>query len=68
MTTIGGSQGSRGFPAGEAVKHLPRLTVPDAVVAELSAYLVARGLDADPESPINRGAHLIGKATEPPAW
>lgn len=44
------------------------LSVPDAVVVELSAYLVAQDLDADPESPTNRGAHLIGKATEPPVW
>ena len=44
------------------------VSVPDAVVDELSAYLVARGLDADPESSSNRGAHLIGKATEAPAW
>ena len=44
------------------------VSVPDAVVAELSGYLVARGLDADPESTSNRGAYLIGKATEPPAW
>ena len=42
--------------------------VPDAVVADLSAYLAARGLDADPESPIDRGALMIGKATEPSAW
>lgn len=44
------------------------MSVPDAVVDELSAYMVARELDADPESPKNRGAYLIGKATEPPAW
>jgi site-specific recombinase XerD len=44
------------------------VSVPDAVVDELSVYLVARGLDADPGSPKNRGAHLIGKATEPPGW
>jgi len=44
------------------------VSVPDAVVAKLSCYLVARGLDADPESTANRGAHLIGKAAEPPAW
>lgn len=41
-------------------------TVPVAtdVVAELSAYLVSRGLDADPEHTSNAGVHLLGVATD----
>jgi hypothetical protein len=34
------------------------------VVAELAAYLVSRGLDADPEDIGNQGAFLLGKASD----
>jgi len=44
------------------------VSVPDAVVNELGAYLLSRGLDADPESSANRGAYLIGQATDTPGW
>jgi site-specific recombinase XerD len=44
------------------------VSVPDAVVDELGAYLVSRGLDADPELSGNRGAYLIGQGTDAPAW
>jgi site-specific recombinase XerD len=38
--------------------------VPDAFVARLGAYLASRGLGADVESPANRGACLLGKASD----
>ena len=44
------------------------VSVPDAVVEELGAYLVSRGLEPDPEVPGNRGVYLIGQATDTPAW
>lgn len=44
------------------------VSVPDAVIDELSAYLAARGLEADLKSSSNRGAHLIGEETKAPDW
>lgn len=41
-----------------------QVPVPSEVIGELSSYLVARGLDPDPGHPGNRGAYLIGKATD----
>lgn len=38
--------------------------VPNDVIGELSAYLIARGLDPDPEHARNRGAYLLGKAID----
>ncbi|RZI40340.1 int, tyrosine-based site-specific recombinase [Herbaspirillum sp. HC18] len=38
--------------------------VPLDVIGELSHYLVARGLDPDPEHDTNRGAYLLGKAVD----
>lgn len=38
--------------------------VPLDVVAELSHYLVSRGLDPDPEHVTNRGAYLIGQTSD----
>lgn len=38
--------------------------VPYEVTSELAHYLKSRGLDIDPLSPANRGAHLIGKVTD----
>lgn len=38
--------------------------VPLDVIGELSKYLVARGLDPDPEHARNRGAFLLGKAVD----
>jgi site-specific recombinase XerD len=43
---------------------LREVPVPTDVVAELSSYLVSRGLDADPEHPANVGAYLLGVATD----
>lgn len=38
--------------------------VPIDVIGKLSTYLVARGLDPDPEHVRNRGAYLLGKAID----
>ncbi len=38
--------------------------VPLDVIGELSTYLVARGLDPDPEHPLSQGAYLLGKAVD----
>lgn len=38
--------------------------LPPEVVVALSAYLVSRGLNADPTDPQNAGAYLIGKAMD----
>jgi site-specific recombinase XerD len=46
---------------GEKERVVP---VPLAVIGELSTYLVARGLDPDPEHASNRGAFLLGKAVD----
>ena len=43
------------------VREVP---VPLDVVSTLAAYLEGRGLDPDPEYIGNRGAHLLGKATD----
>ena len=40
------------------------ITVPAHVIEALSAYLQARGLHPDPEHAANRGAYLLGKATD----
>lgn len=52
LTVIGKGEKERGVP------------VPLDVIGELSKYLVARGLDPDPEHPANRGAHLLGQAVD----
>lgn len=41
-----------------------RVPLPSDLVSELSAYLVSRGLHANVRHPENRGAHLIGRATD----
>lgn len=46
---------------GEKERIVP---VPLDVIGELSHYLVARGLDPDPEHPGNRGAFLLGQAMD----
>lgn len=46
---------------GEKERIVP---VPLEVIGELSKYLVARGLDPDPEHETNRGAFLLGKAVD----
>jgi site-specific recombinase XerD len=46
---------------GDKVRIVP---VPLDVIGELSTYLVARGLDPDPEHGGNRGAFLLGKAVD----
>jgi site-specific recombinase XerD len=46
---------------GEKERVVP---VPLDVIGELSNYLVARGLDPDPEHPGNRGTFLLGKAVD----
>jgi site-specific recombinase XerD len=62
-------------PDGEAVEgweltvfgkgqKLRVVTVPQDVIAELSAYLVSRHLDPDPEHAVNRGAYLIGQVSD----
>jgi site-specific recombinase XerD len=38
--------------------------LPQAVVDELSAYLVSRGLDPDPRAPAQRQAFLLARATD----
>ncbi|WP_284619507.1 phage integrase family protein [Aquabacterium humicola] len=40
------------------------LALPEAFVAELCAYLASRGLAADPLHPDNRGAYLLGRASD----
>jgi site-specific recombinase XerD len=46
---------------GQKVREVP---VPVEVVGELSRYLVARGLDADPQNLGNQGAALLAKAID----
>lgn len=46
---------------GGKLRHVP---VPVDVMSTLSAYLLSRGLDADPEHPSNVGVHLLGVATD----
>jgi site-specific recombinase XerD len=46
---------------GQREREVP---VPGEVMGELAQYLVSRGLDADPENIGNRGAHLLGKASD----
>lgn len=46
---------------GDVQRKVP---VPQDVIAELSHYLVSRGLDPDPEHPTNKGAYLLGWATD----
>lgn len=46
---------------GEKERVVP---VPLDVIGELSRYLVARGLDPDPEHASNRGAFLLGQAVD----
>lgn len=46
---------------GEKERVVP---VPLDVIGELSQYLMARGLDPDPEHPDNRGAFLLGQAVD----
>jgi len=46
---------------GQRVRIVP---VPSHLIAELSDYLVSRGLHADPTHTYNRGAHLLGKAAD----
>lgn len=46
---------------GETLRGVP---LPTHVMEELSAYLVSRGLHADPRHPQNKGAHLLGKASD----
>jgi site-specific recombinase XerD len=46
---------------GQKLREVP---VPAEVIAALSGYLVARGLDADPQNIGNQGAHLLGQASD----
>jgi len=46
---------------GQKLREVP---VPAEVIAALSGYLVARGLDADPRNIGNQGAHLLGQASD----
>lgn len=46
---------------GEKERVVP---VPLDVIGELAQYLVARGLDPDPEHPDNRSAFLLGQAVD----
>jgi site-specific recombinase XerD len=46
---------------GQRLRQVP---VPVDVVGLLADYLKDRGLDPDPEHPINRGAFLLGKAAD----
>jgi len=46
---------------GQKEREVP---LPDAVVSELTSYLVSRGLHADPENFGNQGAYLLGKASD----
>lgn len=46
---------------GGKVRVVP---VPLDVIGDLAKYLVARGLDPDPELADNRGAYLLGKAVD----
>lgn len=45
-------------------RKLRQVPVPAEVIGQLSAYLLSRGLDADPEHASNRGAHLLGQASD----
>ncbi|WP_281277251.1 hypothetical protein [Pseudorhodoferax soli] len=40
------------------------MPVPVDVVGRLADYLIARGLDCDPEAGVNQGAYLLGKAAD----
>ena len=40
------------------------MPLPAALIEDLSAYRVRSGLNADPADPGNRGAHLIGQASD----
>jgi integrase len=44
--------------------RLRQVPVPTDVVRELSSYLESRGLDTNPVSTENAGAHLLGKASD----
>lgn len=44
--------------------HNRDVPLPTAVVAELASNLVSRGLDEDPDASGNRGAFLLGKASD----
>jgi len=46
---------------GQKEREVP---LPVDVVGELARYMVSRGLDADPEDIGNRGAYLLGKASD----
>ena len=46
---------------GQKEREVP---LPADVVGELAKYMVSRGLDADPEDIGNRGAFLLGKASD----
>jgi site-specific recombinase XerD len=46
---------------GQRVREVP---VPSALIDELGGYLVSRGLHYDTMHPDNRGAHLLGKASD----
>jgi site-specific recombinase XerD len=46
---------------GQREREVP---LPAGVVGELASYLVSRGLDADPGNGHNRGAFLLGKASD----
>jgi site-specific recombinase XerD len=46
---------------GEKLRQVP---VPTDVVAELSKYLKGRGLSPDPEDDVNKGAYLLGQASD----
>lgn len=41
-----------------------QVPLPSEMRAQLADYLLARGLQADPLDPGNRGAHLLGQATD----
>ncbi|GHD05176.1 integrase [Pseudorhodoferax aquiterrae] len=46
---------------GQKLRQVP---VPVDVVGLLADYLIARGLDPDPEAGVNQGAYLLGKAAD----
>ena len=46
---------------GQKRREVP---LPEKVVSELAKYLAARGLEPDPEDASNRGAYLLGRATD----
>jgi site-specific recombinase XerD len=46
---------------GQKLRQVP---VPVDVIGQLADYLIARGLDPDPEAGVNQGTYLLGKAAD----